>query len=353
MPLTEAAATNEPINYPAAAPDINISMLSSPDSTGDGNQGKVAPNAGGPANDYGANIPSVDVQKSGSFGIAADQFEIANKLWSFVSKSSAVGQSVKDWLRVHFGVKPNDDMFDSTHLIETVVNDVSINTVISTAQTSDGSKGDNLGALAGQGYASRHGRVNYESKTFGFCLCLTSLVPISGVSTGTQPELYMNTYYEQPFSEFDGLGYEIVNKSSFLESQPDINSSPIGVNGGFGYLPRMSSYKSLHNIRSGLFATNSTKDSFIPYCVDVIPLWEMTSGIQWRFPWSNANGFLSFNRIFYNTAQSLDKVGKVPLDDNFMTQTSFDVSYTSYLKPLSDTYSVEQLGKDIISVKQQ
>ena len=59
-------------------------------------------------------------------------------------------------------------MFDSTHLIDSVVNDVSINTVVSTAQTSDGSKGDNLGALAGQGYASKHGRVNYEVKTFGF-----------------------------------------------------------------------------------------------------------------------------------------------------------------------------------------
>ena len=183
---------------------------------------------GGTSNSNGANIPSVDIRGSGNFGIPADQIEIANKLWSFVSKSSVVGQSVKDWLRVHFGVKPNDDMFDTTHLIDSVVNDVSVNTVVSTAQTSDGPKGDNLGALAGQGFASKHGRVFYESKTFGFCMCLTSLVPISGVSTGTQPELYMNTYYEQPFTEFDGLGYEIVNKSSFLESQPDISRSPIG-----------------------------------------------------------------------------------------------------------------------------
>ena len=173
------------------------------------------------------------------------------------------------------------------------------------------------------------------------------------MSTGTQPELYLNTYYEQPFADFDGLGYEILNKSSFLESFPDIVKRPSSVSGGFGFVPRLSSYKSLHNIRSGLFATNSTKDSFIPYCVDVIPVHEMTSGIVWRFPWSNARGFLSFNRIFYNTAESMDNVGKVPLDDNFMTQTSFDVSYTSYLKPLSDTYSIENLGKDIISVKQQ
>ena len=167
-------------------------------------------------------------------------------------------------MRVHFGVKPNEDMFNSTHLIESVVNDVSINTVVSTAQTASGGIGDNLGALAGQGYASKHGRVNYEAKTFGFCFCLTSLVPISGVSTGTQPELYLNTYYEQPFAEFDGLGYEILNKSSFIESQPDILKRPIAsVNGGFGFVPRLSSYKSLHNIRSGLFAINSTKYSLI------------------------------------------------------------------------------------------
>ena len=341
------AASDEPINLAASAPTSNIVKLSSPNSGQ--NNGQVASNSGAPTSD----IPAVNVPASGAFGISADQLEIANKLWSFVSKSSAVGQSVKDWLRVHFGVNPNDDMFSSTHLIESVINDVSINTVVSTAQTSDGGKGDNLGALAGQGYASRHGRVNYEVKTFGFCFCLTSLVPISGVSTGTQPELYLNTYYEQPFAEFDGLGYEILNKSSFIESFPDLVKRPSSISGGFGYVPRLSSYKTLHNIRSGLFSLNSTKDSFIPYCVDVIPVQTMSAGLIWRMPWSMQGKFMSFNRIFYNVDQTQDKVGYVPLDDNFMTQTSFDFSYTSHLKPISDTYSIETLGKDVISVIQQ
>lgn len=348
------AATNEPINAASAAPSFNIDSLSSPHSDTASNEGKVAENPGGQPNAKGSYIPAINADTSDPITIAADQFAIVNKLWSFVSKSSAVGQSVKDWMRVHFGVNPNEDMFNTTHLIDSVINDVSINTVVSTAQTSDGSKGDNLGALAGQGYASKHGRVNYEVKTFGFCFCLTSLVPISGVSTGTQPELYLNTYYEQPFAEFDGLGYEILNKSSFIESQPDLYKRPIsGVTGGFGYVPRLSSYKSLHNIRSGLFALNSVKDSFIPYCVDVIPIQSLSAGILWRMPWSLSSNFLSFNRIFYNTEQSQDKVGNVPLDDNFMTQSSFDFSYTSHLKPLGDTYSIEKLGKDLISVKQQ
>ena len=348
------AASDQPINYPAAAPSLNISRLATPDPDSEGVVGRIGSNPGGAAIDYGSNVPAINTPDAQvTTGISADQFELVNKLWSFVSKSSAVGQSVKDWLRVHFGVNPNDDMFSSTHLIESVVNDVSINTVVSTAQTSDGYKGDNLGALAGQGYASRHGRVNYETRTFGFCFCLTSLVPISGVSTGTQPELYMNTYYEQPFSEFDGLGYEILNQSSFTETFPDLKKRPATVQGGFGFVPRLSSYKSLHNIRSGLFATNSTKDSFIPYCVDVIPISTVSSGMLWRMPWSLGSNFLSFNRIFYNQDITTDSVGKVPIDDNFMSQTSFDVSYTSYLKPMSDTFSIENLGKDIVSVKQQ
>ena len=122
------AATSEPITSTSSAPDNNIVKLSSPDPDSGGPWGNVAPNAGGTSNSNGANIPSVDVRSTGNFGIPADQIEIANKLWSFVSKSSVVGQSVKEWLRVHFGVKPNDDMFDSTHLIDSVVNDVSINT---------------------------------------------------------------------------------------------------------------------------------------------------------------------------------------------------------------------------------
>lgn len=348
------AASDQPINEASAAPNFNIERLSSPDPDSSAHAGHISENPGGQPDDTGSYIPAINADTANApITIAADQLALVNKLWSFVSKSSVVGQSVKDWLRVHFGVSPNEDMFDSTHLIESVINDVSINTVVSTAQTSDGSKGDNLGALAGQGYASKHGNVKYECKTFGYCMCLTSLVPISGVSTGTQPELYLNTYYEQPFPEFDGLGYEILNKTSFIESFPDLKQRPGSVSGGFGYVPRLSSYKSLHNIRSGLFAFNSTKDSFIPYCVDVIPTSALSAGMVWRMPWSMSSNFLSFNRIFYNIDKTQDVVGSVPLDDNFMSQTSFDMSYTSHLKPLSDTYSIETLGKDIVSIKQQ
>lgn len=346
-----SVATIQPINSNSTASNNNT--FDNGNNTENGFS--INKNASNPSH-----IPSLTNQPSDghSSGISADQLTLVNRLWNFVQKSSVVGQSVKDWFKVHLGVGTNEDMFDQTIFVDSVVNDVSINAVISTAQTTglglDG--GDHLGALAGQGYAAKNGSIHFEARTFGYFMCLTSLVPVSGVACGTQPELYQNTLYEQQLPDFDALGYEILNKSSFLESFVDGNKRmDVGnVHGGFGYVPRLSSWKSIHNIRSGNFAVNSVKDSLIPYNVDVLPTQALTAGILWRFPWSQSGRFVSFNRMFYNIENPNQNYGMAnPLDDNFMCQTAFDVSYTSYLKPLSDSFSIESLGKDLVSVKEQ
>jgi hypothetical protein len=346
-----SAATTKPINYNSKASNNNTF-----DNANDSDRRfNLHNNDGNPQNVPTLSSPIIRLETA---GISADQLTLVNRLWNFVQKSSVVGQSVKDWFKVHLGVGTNEDMFDQTLLVDSVVNDVSINAVISTAQTTglgpDG--GDHLGALAGQGYASKNGSIHFEARTFGFFMCLTSLVPVSGVSCGTQPELYLNTLYEQQMPEFDAVGYEALNKSSFLETYVDGNDRMVvgDVKGGFGYVPRLSSWKSFHNIRSGNFAVNSVKDSLIPYNIDVLPKQALTAGILWRFPWSQSGRFVSFNRMFYNIESGNQFYGMAaPLDDNFMCQTAFDVSYTSYLKPLSDSFSVESLGKDLVSVKEQ
>lgn len=363
------AATSSPINRSSGL-DGYLSKFDNSNYSNAGTSGEFTnharlsetPSGHGDDPAWDSYVPSLIADNTPAGGITAvtaDQLSAVQKLWNFVQKSSVVGQSVKDWFAVHLGVKPNEDMFDQTILLDSVVNDVSINTVVSTAQTSVGGKGDNLGALAGQGFASKNGSVHCEAKTFGFFMCLTSLVPVSGVSCGTQPELYQNTLYEQQLPDFDGLGYEVLNKSCFLESivKDNISRPHNGsLAGGFGYVPRLSSWKSLHNIRSGNFAVNSVKDSLLPYNVDVLPIEFLTSSPLWRFPWAFHHDFVSFNRMFYNQEPPLlypTDLPPAPLDDNFMCQTAFDMSYTSYLKPLSDSYSVESLGKDLVSVKEQ
>lgn len=345
-------ATSSPINNGSAASNFNTF-----DNSNQGDTPFVI-NESPVLDSDSTHVPSLIAHNGDGTSITADQLSLVNKLWNFVQKSSVVGQSVKDWFAVHLGQKTNEDMFDQTLLVQSIVNDISINPVISTAQTSNGENGDNLGALAGQGYAAKNGKVSFEARTFGYFMCLTSLVPISGVSCGSQPELYCNTIYEQQLPDFDGIGYEVLNKTSFNESIVSSfeKESDDSIAGGFGYVPRLSSWKSMHNIRSGNFALNSVKDSFIPYCIDVLPTSILGSSILWRFPWSNVKKFVSFNRMFYNEDYK-EEFAKMPypvvLDDNFMSQSVFDFSYTSYLKPLSDSYSVESLGKDLISVKEQ
>ena len=284
-----SVATTQPINLNSGASFDASSIFDNGNNSGD--KFKVSSNSDGSVSGpLTNNVPSLTkiVSDGDNVGISADQLTLVNRLWSFVQKSSVVGQSVKDWFKVHLGVGTNEDMFDQTILVDSVVNDVSINAVISTAQTSDPSAktGDNLGALAGQGYAAKNGNIHFEARTFGYFMCLTSLVPLSGVSCGTQPELYLNTLYEQQLPEFDSLGYEVLNKASFNETFVDGNTKVKdgSVKGGFGYVPRLSSWKSVHNIRSGNFAVNSVKDSLIPYNVDVLPTEFLTAGIVCRFP---------------------------------------------------------------------
>lgn len=296
--------------------------------------------------------------------ISADTFSLADRLWHFLSRSSVVGQSVKDWFKVHFGVNPSEDMFDTCTLFASKPNMININSVIATSDGSNGTTSSRLGDLAGQAFASSEDKVSFTCNEFGFVFCLSAIIPLTRVSGGTQPELYNTSYFDFPFPDFDGLGYEVVNQSSIGESgfKGDYTGLDLSdLTKGFGWLPRLSSYKFLNNFRSGGFALPSVMDSYLSYCEDTIlhrtndinPVPSPTN-LKLNFPWrySNSN-FVSYDRIFYNQFTPDSSFTPGFIDDNFMCQSTFDISVTSYLKPLSDSYSIESLGKQVLSVKAQ
>lgn len=307
------------------------------------------------------NVPTVDVGQ----GLSADALSLVDRLWHFVSRSSVVGQSVKDWFRVHFGVSPQEDMFDTCTLFASKPNMININSVIATADGSNGSTSSRLGDLAGQAFSSSEDKVSFECPSFGFVFCLSAIIPLTRLSGGTQPELYNTSYFDFAFPDFDGLGYEVVNQSSLGESGFKGNYQVIQrsvLDKGFGWLPRLSSYKFLNNFRSGGFALPSVMDSYLSYCEDTVldnrvnDLSPVPSPINLKlnFPWRyGLSNFVSFDRIFYNQYTPDKHFLGGFVDDNFMCQTSFDIDVSSYLKPLSDSYSIESLGKQVLSVKAQ
>lgn len=290
---------------------------------------------------------------------------ILQKFWDFISRSSVVGQDVKNWFKVHFGVNPTEDMFDHAVLFAQKPNMVNVNVVVASADGNSGDSSSRLGDLAGSAFASDQGSVSFDVPTFGFIFCISGLIPLSRVSGGTQPELYNTTLFDMPFPDFDGLGYETINNSSLSVSGDGQNFTGVGKQiptGGFGFLPRLSSYKFCNNFRSGGFAIPSIRDSYLSYCEDTIidnrfndlsPA-ATPSNLKLNYPWRyDLSNFLSYNRIFYNQAVTDTNTKLVFVDDNFMSQSTFDITVSSYLKPLSDSYSIEELGKQLISSKVQ
>lgn len=309
----------------------------------------------------GSNIPRVETNGS---QLTADNLSLVNRLWSFVSRSSVVGQSVKDWFKVHFNINPQEDMFDTSVCFSQKPNFISINAVVSTADTSN-SNGSQLGDLAGQAFSNVNDSVSYDVPDFGYIFCISGLLPLTRVSGGTQPELYNVGYYDMPFPDFDGLGYEVLNNSSFMETYSgyfDTKNGGSYAKSGYGYVPRLTSFKTYNNIRSGGFALPSVKDSYLSYCEDSIvdphnPDLPSPSNLKAFFPWRYVgftSSFMSYDRIFYNQS-TLDPFfsQQYIVDDNFMCQTAFDIKISSFLKPLSDSYSIESLGNELVSVTRQ
>lgn len=308
-------------------------------------------------------------------GLSSESIRIADKLWSFLQRSSVVGQDVANWFKVHFGVKPTEDMFSHSWLIRDVVNRLNVNTVVSTADTQSADRGEVLGGLAGQSYSATSSKVSFEAPNFGYLLCLSYVIPVCGVSSGTQPELYNTSYFDMPFPDFDGLGYEALNNTSFQEFEGPAKSH--NYTQGFGYVPRMTSFKTLNNVRSGGFALPSLRDNYLPYCLDNVNIqshntigtesqvkdFVVTNSetLAWYFPYGHPgsdiasvgtgyNPWRVFNNIFYNSFDEDTKLGMRWSPNNFMVQSSFDVIVSSYLKPISDSYELNQLGKNLTSV---
>lgn len=342
-PLNVATSTPFNVQYEANAPKSVFNNLAS-----DINRG-----------------PYVAFDTSAQVGVVtAPDLGLVHSLWNFITRSSVVGQSVKDWFKTHFGFAPGEDMYNTSILFAQKPNDININVVIASADGSNGDTKSRLGDLAGSAFGSNSGSISFDVPNFGYVFCISGLLPLTRISGGTQPELYNTGLFDMPFPDFDGLGYETINKSSLSVSGDgrDTGDADWAIpKGGFGYLPRYSSYKFCNNFRSGGFAIPSIRDSYLSYCEDTIidnnvndssPA-PTPDNLKLNYPWRyDLSNFLSYNRIFYNQ-YTPDSTGLTFVDDNFMCQTAFDIDVTSYLKPLSDSYSIEELGKRLTSTKVQ
>lgn len=334
-------------------------------------------------NRYG--VPDISVDPGRSTWLSID---LLRRISRFVSKDSVIGKRLSDWVKVHYGSDVSFTLFEDSFNISEWRTAIDIDDVFSTSETADvgnKNKGDYLGAYAGKGIGFGKGGFTFKAPTHGFVFVMSCIVPITNIFQGNDPTLYAIDNDTIPHPEFDALGYEFTPKGVFLSDNFLLGSTDdLGLTKkGFGWVPRYTGFKVKKNIVNGDMCCGYYKRDLLPYFNDRLILSHSASltpitdekGVEtgnYKFSIANNNvpsastswqqicryGFLTnYNRLFYNSKADLvdDFYFKVRpleygLNDNFITQTVFDVRVTNWLKPVQNSYdTVDELDNSTIS----
>lgn len=334
-------------------------------------------------NTYG--VPDISTTPGRSTWLSID---LLRRLSRFVSKDSVIGKRLSDWVKVHYGSDVSFTLFEDSFNISEWRTAIDIDDVFSTSETADvgnKNKGDYLGAYAGKGIGFGKGGFTFKAPTHGFVFVMSCIVPITNIFQGNDPTLYAIDNDTIPHPEFDALGYEFTPKGVFLSDNFLLGSTDdLGLTKkGFGWVPRYTGFKVKKNIVNGDMCCGYYKRDLLPYFNDRLILSHSASltpitdekGVEtgnYKFSIANNNvpsastswqqickyGFLTnYNRLFYNS--KADLVGdfyfkprplEYGLNDNFITQTVFDVRVTNWLKPVQNSYdTVDEVDNSTIS----
>ncbi|WP_308270586.1 hypothetical protein [Prevotella sp.] len=328
-------------------------------------------------------VPSIDLQNEQyvtDLGLRA-----LSRLSKFVSKNSILGKRLSDYMRLKYGTTVIASIFKDSNFVNSSVLNCNINDVFSTSDTAqydsatDTRTGENLGAYAGKGLGFGDLSFKYSAPCHGYLITLAAIVPDAGYCQGNSLDLFAVKWEQQPNSDFDALGYEATPRSAFITHNSICNRASLGTdditNKSFGFMPRFSGFKYSKNVVNGDMSRRGTVDSLSPYYLDhlisslqvedtstadkksflILSAAVPSSSYNWRYVCKYP--FLgNFNRLFINDVGPLYKgssAGTVTtdatyslfcLDDSFICQSSFRVSLSNCLKPLSlsfDTYDDE------------
>lgn len=334
-------------------------------------------------NSYG--VPDISTTPGRSTWLSID---LLRRLSRFVSKDSVIGKRLSDWVKVHYGSDVSFTLFEDSFNISEWRTAIDIDDVFSTSETADvgnKNKGDYLGAYAGKGIGFGKGGFTFKAPTHGFVFVMSCIVPITNIFQGNDPTLYAIDNDTIPHPEFDALGYEFTPKGVFLSDNFLLGSTDdLGLTKkGFGWVPRYTGFKVKKNIVNGDMCCGYYKRDLLPYFNDRLILSHSASltpitdekGVEtgnYKFSIANNNvpsastswqqickyGFLTnYNRLFYNSKADLvddfyfkSRPLEYGLNDNFITQTVFDVRVTNWLKPVQNSYdTVDEVDNSTIS----
>lgn len=301
--------------------------------------------------------------------------KMAMRLLTFANKNTVIGRSIRDWLKVHYGVTSDYDS-DGLYRIGSSRVNINVSDVMSTAESQDGFLGEYAGRGIGYGDSEKF---DYTAKEFGCWLSLMVIVPESGYYQGYLAENRHLNRYQFFMPEFDALGHQVIERGEIMD---DYNcDSPLWKpwdetdttkgykrKSAFGFVPRYSEYKVGRNIVNGDFSLVGLMNSMAPYTLDRRisaahiyqakatsdgTLSELTidrpsfvpSVIYDNFRRIDPSDHLGqYNRIFNYTNNDID---------HFLIHNVIEVTAIAPMKSLRSSFDTVQQGDDTIDVVKQ
>lgn len=146
----------------------------------------------------------VDIASS---GISINDFRAVNALQRWAETNLRIGLKYRDIIRGHFGVTPSYAELDMPEFIGGFSQNVSINQINQTSQTTDG---DPLGSFAGQASViggSKHD-INHYCDEHGFIIGVISVVPVPTYSQLLPKHFTKQSPLDYFFPEFGHIGFQ-------------------------------------------------------------------------------------------------------------------------------------------------
>lgn len=319
--------------------------------------------------------PSLDL--SGKLQHTQSQQNVLSRLTQFVNRRSVLGGKLAALLKSVFGISQNEvDEYNA--YVGSMITDVEIGDVFSTAETSEASLGEYAGKAIGRGYSDNF---NINVDVHSLVLSVSVLVPRTQYVDGLNPILCHSNYMDFYNPMFDGLTLVPSRKSSLYCPN---NYLPYH-DTSFGNIPIYSEYKTkTQGILSGDLSLPSTRNSFDSFTMDEVisPFYydengsdgsitrvvqeinfeNLVCGTMWRYLgrwlWLGR-----FDRIFVNSRITIDDIlsnifGQfyegIPYsnirdhsrsDDNIVCHSIIDMKINSPMVPLANSMLTQDINE--------
>lgn len=330
------SAWDNPVN-PTDGAYSNVTLTDI--TTYNGGQGaNYMPTISADSTSYTGGTPTISANGTGDSKLISQYAVTALKsLTDYMKRHQLVGARALDRYLARFGYNLPAEKLNRSIYLGSKHQPLQFGDIMSTASTDTAP----LGGFAGKGISYGDGSFEFETEEYGIMIIISSIIPRTGYYQGVDRNVLHIGKLDYYTPEFDNLGTQPITQSElFLPMDASSVTNPQNLQTGiFGFTPRYAEYKTGKDRLTGDFRVNSADTT--------LDAWHMLREVEYEGSETPAHnvGFvrgkdaLQYSRIFYNADTEVDQMYVI---------YNFDVTSSSPMKSMFDTYEFEDKGKAVI-----